>query len=270
MEALGAALSEAGHEVTLQPIHEVQTFAWQLTVVDSYERRADDLLAAGGPIAALDDLGRDLAVALVVDPSPGAHPIRHYPARVLAGPAYALLDPALASLPVRPIGPTVERVLVTTGASPDDSAAGGAARVMAEAVAAQLGPGRVTLVRGSRHAEDLPRGVSALEAADGLGPHLSDYDIVLTAGGVTLLESLCLGRPTVAVAVAGNQQRAVEGAASAGACLAAPVERAAEQAARLASDFSLRRRLSASARKLVDGRGAFRVANAVAHLDRRR
>jgi hypothetical protein len=156
--------------------------------------------------------------------------------------------------------------MVTTGGGLDQTEANLAGAEIAETLASRLTSAAVTLAPRLAGSDDLPRCVSALSAPEGLAPHLNDYDMVVTAGGVTLLESLCLGRPTVAVVVADNQRRAVEGAASAGACLAATVDEAVGQALRLASDFSLRRGLSDSARKLVDGRGACRVARSVAQL----
>lgn len=106
----------------------------------------------------------------------------------------------------------------------------------------------------------------AVRTETGLGPALADADLVLTAAGVTLLESLALGRPTVAVILAENQRRAAGGAAAADAAIVGVEAKAAGLAAELAGDLERRRSLSAAARNLVDGRGAGRVAEAIVDL----
>ena len=60
-------------------------------------------------------------------------------------------------------------------------------------------------------ATDVPPGVVAVYAPDGLAPELAAASIVVTAGGVALLEACLLGRPIVALALAENQRQAVHG-----------------------------------------------------------
>ena len=57
----------------------------------------------------------------------------------------------------------------------------------------------------------MPRGVVAVRAPDGLAAELAAASLVVTAGGVALLEACLLGRPIVALALAGNQRQAVYG-----------------------------------------------------------
>jgi spore coat polysaccharide biosynthesis predicted glycosyltransferase SpsG len=72
-----------------------------------------------------------------------------------------------------------------------------------------------------------------------------------------------VGRPTVAIITAENQRRYVEGAAAERALVMAQIEDAAAATASLARDTQRRRALSAAATRLVDGRGATRVAEAL-------
>src|SRR5258708_39480124 len=73
MEAVAAALTQREHTCALLPLPVNELPACDAVVVDSYRQRADDRAFAVAPVvAAVDDLARDLAVALVVDPSPGA------------------------------------------------------------------------------------------------------------------------------------------------------------------------------------------------------
>jgi spore coat polysaccharide biosynthesis predicted glycosyltransferase SpsG len=105
--------------------------------------------------------------------------------------------------------------------------------------------------------------VEVVERCDGLAVDLAAADIVVTAGGVTLLEALCLGRPTVAVVTAPNQRSNVEGVVADGAALASGIDDVVTVVERLVGDHALRQELSAAARRVIDGRGAERVADAI-------
>lgn len=230
-------------------------------VVDSYRTRADDrALYRAEVVVALDDLTRDLDVALVVDPAPGASSVPHQRAgRVLAGGAYAIVDPAVAkNSPVtRRVAP--RSVLVATGAS---DASGAGAR-MAAAVACAHPALRVRLVIGPWGDSRIPDGVEAVHAPDGLVTEIVGSDLVVTAGGVTLLESVALGVPTVAVVLAANQRRNVDGVVGAGAALAADLDRVSDVVTRLVADPVLRDDLATAGPALIDGHGANRVADAI-------
>jgi spore coat polysaccharide biosynthesis predicted glycosyltransferase SpsG len=262
MEALAAALEALGVTARVAPVSESDRAP--LVVVDSYRWRADDgERFAGTCVAAVDDLERDLAVDLVVDPSPGAAtPPASSSGLVLAGPHFALVGSDLRDLDRRPIGDRVASVLVATGAA--DTAGHGPA--LAEAVARLLPATNVRLVVGPWGAGAPPSGVDIVCHRDGLGPDLAAADVVLTAGGVTMLEALCLGRPTIAIVTAANQRRAVVGASRAGALEATTVEGAPGAVARLADDTVRRHKLAMAATALVDGRGAMRVAKALVAL----
>ncbi len=257
LQALGAALSRFGTTTDLVPA-ETPGVEADVVVVDSYRHRADDRERFRGRlVAAVDDLYRDLATDVVVDPSPGADAAAHRAAPcVLAGPSFALLDPALAGLVTRPVDGPVVVALVATGAA--DHAGTGAHMAMA---LVDLLPGvHVQLAIGKWAASEAPPGVAPIRSETGLGTALADADLVITAAGVTLLEALALGRPTIAVVLAENQRRAAQGAEAAGACGAATAADAPMLAAELATALPRRQELSAAARCLVDGRGAERVA----------
>lgn len=260
MEALGASLVDLGATVDLVPA-ESPVVGCDVVVVDSYHFRADDRSHFRAPLLiALDDLRRNLAVDVVVDPSPGSTAEPHRAAGcVLAGPSFALLDPTLAHLPVRPVGGAVEVVLVATGAA---DRAGVGSRIAATLVRL-LPESQIRLAVGPWSEGVLPDDVLAVRTDSGLGPTLAEADLVITAAGVTLLEALALGRPTVAVVLAENQRQAAQGAIHAGAIEAADETDAANIAAALAGDMVRRGSLSACALRLVDGRGAHRVASAV-------
>lgn len=264
VEAVAAELHDLGVQTSLTPVSEAASA--DIVLVDSYAVRADegDRFAAS-VLGAIDDLERNLAVDLVVDPNPPS--ALGPPGRagvVLAGPRYAPLPRFDTEAP--PIATEVTAVLVTTGAA--DQA--GIGQDVAGALAALLPEVAVRLVLGPWGNQAVPPGVEPLRATAGLQNELGTADVVVTAGGVTLLEALRLGRPTVALVTAPNQHRAVTGAIQAGAAVRAEPGDAACVAARLTLDLDGRRRLSETARLYVDGAGARRVANALLALLRRK
>jgi len=114
-----------------------------------------------------------------------------------------------------------------------------------------------------------------LAASTGLTGALLEADAAIVAGGVTLYEACALGVPAVAMAVVAEQRRAIGAFAREGAVIDAgfsrrSVEAAAGGVARLLNTPGLRAGIVANARRLVDGRGAFRVAQQIhALLDER-
>jgi spore coat polysaccharide biosynthesis predicted glycosyltransferase SpsG len=262
MKVLARSLAGKGIEVaTVATDEHVKA---DVIVVDSYRFRADDQAHFQADlVVAVDDLYRDLAVDVVVDPSPGACAEAHLSAaNVLAGPSYALIDSALVSSPVRKVSGSVQAVVVATGAG-DDRGVGAA---MAKTLAGLLGHVSVRLAVGPWATAAAPAGVVAIRATDGLGPELAEADLVLTAAGVTMLEALALGRPTIAFVLADNQRQGAEGAAAAGAVVLADVEGAPVAAAKVAASPGAREALSEAARHLVDGHGAQRVADRIMSL----
>ena len=112
---------------------------------------------------------------------------------------------------------------------------------------------------------------------------MRNTDIAVTAGGTTLLELCAFGVPAVVFAMADNQMRQVKGLAAQGAILyagsvgdatrdyvtqetEAVVKNIAEQMKRLLDDAALRQAFSNRMRTLVDGKGAERIARALANV----
>jgi spore coat polysaccharide biosynthesis predicted glycosyltransferase SpsG len=258
MEALADALVEQGVHPRL--VTDGSAVTASLVVVDSYLHRADDTeMFHGEVVAAVDDLARELAVDVVVDPAPGATPDDHPAAgMVLAGASFALLGPEIGRCLQKPVARNIETVLVVGGASVRGSAF---ALSLAKELRASL-PERVgvdVVAPGATTGDAMPMS-RLISTADGLGPILAGADLVVTAAGVTMLESLALGRPTVAFVLAENQRRQAEGAAAAGAVLLVDPHHAVKAALELVGSFNTRATLSESGRSLIDGHGARRVA----------
>jgi len=268
MEALAAELASRAYDCTLvalQPAAEPERH--EIVVVDSYRMRADDgTFSRAQVVAAVDDLARDLAVDLVVDPSPGTVGAAHRRARrVLAGAAYALVSPPAAHLAEASVD-DVTRILVTTGAA-DASGAGARIAGSVRELVRRARPGiEIRLVVGPWGATDVPPGVVGVFAPDGLATELAAASIVVTAGGVALLEACLVGRPIVALALAENQRQAVHGLDREHAVVVATLETVADAVEALIDDRSRRVALSVAARSAVDGKGVTRVADTLEQL----
>jgi spore coat polysaccharide biosynthesis predicted glycosyltransferase SpsG len=217
--------------------------AGRVLVVDSYElgSAAGRELAGGRPLARFHDEGEPPDADLIV--------------------ADACLRPAFWGIPPRTPGDAVRRVLVAVGGG---AASGGAA--LAAAVRDLLPEAAVRLVAGPYADEAPPEGVEVLHAPPGLAGELLAADLVLTAAGQTMLEALCCGAPTVAVAVASNQAPQLERLAAAGAVVAATAAAAGDAVAALAADAGRRTALARAGQRAIDGYGALREAWRVAAL----
>ena len=221
-----------------------------IVLVDSYRVRADDRSRVRADLViAIDDIERDLAVDLVIDPDPGADARVHSTAAaVVAGAPYALVDPALHALPLRADprgrapGAGHHRRLRRRGTRRRGSRAG-----LADALPGDASPPRGRPL-GSRNRRRAGRGRA--RARRPRAAELAAADIVVTAGGVTMLEACCLGRPVVAFSIAhGPGPRAGGRGARRRGASRSTSSSAAEVAARLANDVNARSRLATSARR---------------------
>jgi spore coat polysaccharide biosynthesis predicted glycosyltransferase SpsG len=264
IEVLAHELGARGYRCARVSLEGSAMVAGRVAVIDSYRIRADDPgRVKAGVVVAIDDLARDLDVHLVVDPSPGATPDVHELARrAVAGASYALVSvtPSVDTVPVDAVD--VSRILVTTGAA-DEHGIG--ARLAAHVAAAVPGA-EVRLVVGPWGAADVPVGVVGVRTRDGLEAELAAAPVVVTAGGVAMLESCMLGRATIGIAIAENQRQAVHGLADAGAIVPATEANVAEVVWSLVSNPARRAALGTAARVALDGKGPARVADAIEEL----
>lgn len=226
-------------------------------------------------IMAIDDLAnRPLDCDLVVDQN--WHVDHDYKlrrvniggARVLGGPRYAMLDPVYTDAPKWNAKAEVETIGIFLGGS-DAIDAMSPTLDMIE----QTGfKGRIRCVLGSSNpAESALRRRAAesdrIEILQDL-PNLADFfaqcDLQIGAGGGATWERCCIGAPTLALVCADNQREILHAMASAGYQWGAelddrPLQR---QLLRLAlTDQQARADISARCQRLVDGKGALRIAN---------
>lgn len=233
-------------------------------------------------VMAIDDLGRMHDCDLLLDANLHARPLKRYEGRVpataqcLLGPSFALLRPefAAARQEMRTRGGAVRRILVFMGGMD----AGNATGTALEAIALSVPRGTaLDVVIGTSHparaaAEAFCAGWSGATChvqTDRMAALLAACDLAIGAGGGATWERCCLGVPTLALALADNQRTLLGPAAAAGLVYTpdGPVPDAARLAIHLRAlldNEALREALSAAGLEAVDGRGARRVAAAMA------
>jgi spore coat polysaccharide biosynthesis predicted glycosyltransferase SpsG len=190
------------------------------------------------------------------------------PTTCLRGPRFALLDPAFAS-PLRAVRhPRAPRVLIALGGGP--RAALGFA--IACAVHREVPWALIRIAGGFAVATSSVRNrIAWTGPLDGLAGELAACDVAVVGGGVSLYEAAARGVAAVGVPVVVPQRPTVRGFVTAGAALGdatspPDVHAVARDVVRLLRQPALRHELAAQGRKLVDGRGAGRVADAIRQL----
>ena len=229
-------------------------------------------------IAAVDDLAtRRYSVDLLLNQNLSGLSANYAPllpegCRTLLGPRYAMLREEFVC-PAIAIKPKARRVLVNFGGF--DAAMQTHHAMLALKDFAEL---EVDFVAGA----DNPAWTQ-MQALAATRPHwrlhsfVSDFqqrmtaaDLFIGAGGGTSWERAALGLPTLCIAVSNNQQANGEVMAAAGAHVfmgareQVSVEQLRDAIGFVVDNFYLRQSLAERSRQLVDGRGALRVAAALA------
>ena len=235
--------------------------------------------AAGHAIVAhVNDSGATRAAAdLLVDEEPGAAPPPGHRGRFLSGARFRMIAPEYAALrPTAPWrGPRAARVAVALGGADPN----------------QLSPRLLAALRHHPRFSEIhvvlqigpafaPAAVSALErlaaGADNValsppsgtaGPVLAQADLIVTLGGITAYEAMCLGRAGAAVRDPGMAPYVrVLAAAGLLADLGEP-EAAAAALLDLAQDGPSVASLAERGHRAIDGQGARRVAEALLSVE---
>lgn len=221
--------------------------------------------AMGVPVATIHDLGMayvssDLSIDGTFQPGVG----RNGRFGDLRGTGFAILDPAVV---VASSSPRPDRVLIALGGGEHARQFAGS---LAAAIASRAPQADIRVAAGFVAAADHPRLPKGrwFFAPDGLSHALADATVVVSAGGVTMYEACAIGRATVGIALTPEQDIALSAAARHGAVIhagavgaAGTATHVADHVARLIDSASARASLVQAGRRLVDGRGAFRVAD---------
>jgi spore coat polysaccharide biosynthesis predicted glycosyltransferase SpsG len=249
-------------------------------LIDTRRKAGLDLLVAEAhrrkvPVASIHDLGLvPLASDVIIDGSmistARVHPRRG--ARCFRGTPYLALDEACARLHKQPkrIRPRIAKVVVNLGGGNGSKTI----RTILQGLRAANSPLDVVGLPGfcswgQERLTDIEwnplRFRWAAREANAVRL-MFDADLVISAGGLAAYEALCVGAPLCALSCDRHQARTVEAMARAGACLnlgrgallkSSDVLRRFRE---LDKKPELRRRISARARRLVDGEGTQRVA----------
>lgn len=259
---------------------------WGVCVLDGYEFTPDDyaFYASLAPLVVFDDLSQPAAEAsLIINPTPGLSGDQWDDRPALLGARFAPIRPQFAALAERVAPPIVERVLITLGSTPAYQAAEHVLRAIAAARGGTFDPEVTLVLRDSpekpdslrRIMDQFSRRLIHVESVSDMVPMLNKMDFVIGAGGVSLLERMAAGVPSVSVVLAENQRAAIHGAAALGATIAhefddeiSSVDRLADVVRRAAADPDLRTQLARAGRQAVDGKGAARIAEALIRLSR--
>lgn len=233
----------------------------------------------GVPVASVHDLGIAWVPSdLLVDGSFSSRPLAR-PGRSLRnqaqllGPRYMALDPRFLVQAPRSSNGARPRVLIALGGGPRRRHA----LALARAIRARCADVSIRIAGGFTHVPASSADIVWLPPLPTLADELASATAAIVAGGVTLYEACRLGVPTVAVAVStlSAQRHTVRAAAALGVTMdggalgaRGTVQRVADRIEALLNRPKLRRTLAASGRRVVDGRGAIRVARAIAALAR--
>lgn len=281
---------EGAREEAAALLREARALPAAAVAIDGYDFDAGyhRALAARLPLLALDDLAAQPVVADVVVNQNLDFAVARYGElqpgqRVLAGGPYVLLRRGLRELlGARFATGARSRVVIALGGS-DPLALSGP---IAEAALAALPEVEVTVVVGPGVPAARREQLLTLSCTHSrlhvvvdppeLGTVLLGADALICGAGVTAWEALALGVPTVLLSVADNQRVVVAPLLARGAALdagwadAAAPRRAVELAKRLLSNAALRDELANAGRGLIDGRGVWRVIDALLDaMDRR-
>lgn len=292
-------IGEAGHDYALlaaakaegadQVVDAEQTLAalgeWHpaVVLVDHYGLAARWHEAVqqgiGARLAAIDDLAdRPMAVDVLVDHNlAGDHRAKYgrrlpASARLLGGTRFALIDPLYASAPKAAPRDMVQSIGIFMGGA---DAAGATPRVL-EACrehAGFVGPIEVVTTSANPTLAALRAMCSRWQQTtlsldlDQLAGFFARHDLHIGAGGGAAWERCCIGAPTLALVCADNQAEVVAMLVREGAVATASSHDPAAIGGALSvllGGAGARRRMHERGPELVDGRGAARVALALA------
>ncbi len=249
-------------------------------IVDHYALDAGFERAACPPgwrVMVIDDLAnRDHDCAIVLDQTPGRL-AGDYDGLVpegalrLTGPDYALLRPGFAARrPDEPRAGALRRVLVAMGAADAANATGGVLDALAQRRDLMI---TVVLGSGAPHLAAVAGQVQARGGAgrlwvdhDDMAGLMAQHDLAIGAGGMTGLERAAMGLPALIVTLADNQAPGARALHAAGAARLIGDVRTPRWSDAIAPALDalappdIRIAMARAGLKLVDGRGAGRVA----------
>jgi UDP-2,4-diacetamido-2,4,6-trideoxy-beta-L-altropyranose hydrolase len=202
--------------------------------------------------------------------------------KLLLGPEFGLLrDQFLKQESLdRKFPSHARRVLVTMGGADPDNTTTMVLEALRQVditnleVTAVVGPANPHLPLVLQAAEQSPGNVRVLQDVKDMPELMAWADVAIAGGGTTWSELAFMGLPSLLLVLADNQVDVAAGMAKAGSSInlgeagdatAATIKRAIEP---VLADAGMRRHMSEDARRLVDGKGAARIVEAMANRSR--
>ena len=238
---------------------------YDAAIVDSYAIAVESIctLACRLPLATIAEANRCPSRGVLLD----YHLDRFEPSdsRLLSGPSYAPLDPALAG--IGRAGEVIGKILVSVGGSR-------AARELLAPIASMSSsafPDADILCAGGAESETNELNgdrVVYLPSPGSLVDVLPEIDLAITTAGLTAYELACAGVPQLAIAIATNQRRVVRGLDKSDLALCLDLTSGDSPgqipaALERLRDAGLRGRLAERGRETFDGQGSRRTAIAL-------
>lgn len=254
----------------------------RVVVVDSCVVNRDYLLElrrAGHYVVSIDDLAEiTFPSQLVVNGNVYAQELSYHSAagdtRFLLGTEYVMLRPEFWNMPSRVVRDTIRRVLLTVGGTDQQNLMPELLSLMDDfpddfGVTAILGPffeNNREVEMAKRHSK---RSVRLIYAPESVRNIMLEEDLAISGGGQTLYELACTGCPTVALQVAPDQRQHVRALFKAGVVYMGEyshdtgLTEVRRSFLSLLRDREARARLSEAGQRLIDGKGALRVAETI-------
>jgi len=251
---------------------------FEIMVADSYEFDADYLLIlrqAGYCVVFIDDLAQiSFPCHFVINGGIYAEKLDYRSStgdtQFLLGPKYMLLRQEFWNIPKRMTKPEVKKILVTVGGSDSNNVTPAFLDTLSkidgdfnvdvivgpffdnvpeiESAAMRFGNERVQLFRSPTSVCDL----------------MLNCDLAVSGGGQTLYELAATGTPTIAMKLADDQERNIQGLMQANAiCAIQKLDDLRRSLLDLCSDPIAREKMSSAGQRIVSGYGATLVAQNV-------
>ena len=276
--------SDDAHANVEQAVRVAQEHPYQTVIVDSYRLGDEDLARLRRAelfVVAIDDLAREsFPCQVVVNGGAHAQDLTYRSStgdtRFLLGPRYALLRPEFQNIPSRILRKRVRHILVSLGGADPSGLTLPVLHALEElpeefSVTVVIGPFFRNRERIQAAVRQCHRSVRVVAAPREMRDLMLEADLAISGGGQTLSELAATGTPAVAVEIAKNQAGSLAAMIERG--VAVPGGKATdddvivqvrEAVRRLLSDPEVRAAMSLAGRRLVDGRGAERVAHVLA------
>lgn len=273
VEESAAAIARWGATVLVTDFYDIEPSFW--IRLRSYVRL----------LVAIDDLAhRAMPVDLIVNGAANARELSYSAlpsTRLLLGPDYVILREEFAQEPARESRGRVGRVLITVGGSDQHGLTtllmNQSARLDGASLDVICGPFFQNTREIERAAAQSTGRVTLHHNPPGMRALMLGVDLAITGGGQTVYELAATATPAVAICVAENQRGGLAALEREGTLVGAGDARShglAAEVGRLLMELDLdaprRRQMGARGRRVVDGRGAQRVAQVIVEEHGRR